>query len=280
MSDLAVTRPNKPWLLKMLLFAVVLLGFGAYSYLDASIWYPGRGLGSASFLQYRYLDAAKENGRLDSSVSVAEPSKEFDRLTKAKSEGKIDRFEELRLEWLTALHRVHRLDPALTKMDDPTKTYDELKKKWTTEKGARAAPKPLGEYDIAVQWLFTILGLGLGFLLLVHIVRIVRRRYTWDAAARRLTLPTGESLVPADIEDFDKRKWDKFLIFLQVKPDHPTLGGREVRLDLYHHDPLESWVLEMERTRFPERAQEQIAADISAPSGAPVDPTPASPGEH
>jgi hypothetical protein len=281
MSELAVTRPNKPWLVKMVIFAVVLFGFGAYGYWDATQAYPQRGINYASFAEFQYLGQAKDSGRLDSSVSVSEPAGEFTRLNKAVAEGKVDRLEEYRLNWLLALHRVHKLDAAHTTIADPDAAYADLKKKWTTEKGTRDAPKALGEYDIAVQWLFTAIGLGGGFLLLIHIIRIARRRYTWDAATQRLTLPGGASLVPAEIEDFDKRKWDKFLIFLQVKPDHPTLGGREVKLDLYHHDPLETWVLEMERTRFPERAQEQSAESAGTPdSGAPANASPTTPNEH
>ncbi len=267
MPDLAVTKPNKPWLLKMVVFAIVLLGFGAYAYWDASIAYPSRGVRHASFMQFQYLEQAKGAGRLDRSVSIENPAAEFDRLSKSASEGRSDRLDENRLKWLLALHRVHRLTPDQTTMADPAKTFEELQKKWTTDKGARAAPKELGEYDISIQWLLTALGLGAGLLLVLHILRVSRRKYTWDAGAQRLTLPSGQSLVPADIEDFDKRKWDKFLIFLKVLPSHPTLGGRELRLDLYHHDPLESWVLEMERVRFPERAQEEAKpADEAAAS--------------
>ena len=43
MSTLATTRLNKPWLLKTLISAVVLIGFGIYGLYDATVAYPNRG---------------------------------------------------------------------------------------------------------------------------------------------------------------------------------------------------------------------------------------------
>jgi hypothetical protein len=89
----------------------------------------------------------------------------------------------------------------------------------------------------------------------LHIARVARRRYSWDDAEKRLFLPDGSSLVPADVAEFDKRKWDKFLIYLHVKPHHERHAGRELMLDLYQHAPLEDWVLEMERIASPETGE-------------------------
>lgn len=253
------TAANRPWLLKMIAFLVLLVGFGLWGLYDATSLYPTRGARHASFAKYQYLQLAKDKGRLDGRIGVDDPRAELERLRRARAEGTLDSLEEAKLDWLTALVRVSRLNPEQTRIADATKTFDELEKEWTTGGKARAAPKPLAAYDIPVQWLFTVLGLGGGAYLLVHILRVSKRRYQWDPAAQRLTLPDGSNLLPADIEDFDKRKWDKFLIFLKVRPGHQPHGGRELKLDLYHHYPLEDWVLAMERTRFPERAAEQQA---------------------
>ena len=44
----ATTRLNKPWLLKTLISAVVLVGFGLYGLYDATVAYPARGMRFAS----------------------------------------------------------------------------------------------------------------------------------------------------------------------------------------------------------------------------------------
>lgn len=80
----------------------------------------------------------------------------------------------------------------------------------------------------------------------------------------RLGVPGGASVVPADVEVFDRRKWDKFLVFLKIKPEHPQLGGKEVKLDLYQYEPLEAWYLEMHRSARPEDFAEEDAEKAEA----------------
>ena len=72
--------------------------------------------------------------------------------------------------------------------------------------------------------------------------------------ATEAELPGGQKVGPGDIAEFDKRKWDKFLVTLTIKDSHPTLGGQRVVVDLYRHEPVEDWILAMERTAFPETA--------------------------
>ena len=55
----------------------------------------------------------------------------------------------------------------------------------------------------------------------------------------------------ADVFRVDKRKWDKFIVFLRIKGSHPQLGGQEVRIDTYQHSLVEDWVLAMEEKAFP-----------------------------
>ena len=251
------TRLNKPWLVKMVIFAAVLIAFGFYGLYDATVSYPVRGQRHADFCKYQYLEAAKTNHQLDRhGVSVDDPAAELARLEKLEP-ARYAPLDSPKLDWLRALSVVRRLTPDRTKIESPDAEYDRLKKEWTTSGGgAIHAPKPLSWYDIPVQWVYVIIGFGGGFWMILHFIGVARLTYLWEAETRTLTLPDGNTLTPADIEEFDKRKWDKFLIFLKVRPTHATLGGRELKVDLYRYTPLEAWVLEMEKTAFPERAQD------------------------
>jgi hypothetical protein len=252
-----VTKPNRPWLLKMSAFLIVLIGFGIYGFYDATVAYPNRGIRHASFAQFQYLEEAKKDALSDTKTSVDDPAGELSRL-KAEGSDKLTGAKAARYAWLSALDVVGRLKPEYTQMPgpgeklNPTDKLAALRKEWTGTSGAKNAPKPLSSYDIKVQWLFVIAGLGGGAFLLLHIVRILSRKYRWDPETKQLQLPDGSTLSPSDIAEFDKRKWDKFLIYLHIKPGHPKHGGKELLLDLYQHAPLESWVLEMERIAFPD----------------------------
>jgi hypothetical protein len=186
--------------------------------------------------------------------------------------------EQRRLEWLESLQIAHRLRPEFTTLSQPDTSiksatgeqlagYPELNQRW----GNGNMPKKLEWYDIPAQWAFVIIGLGGGLWLLVLYAMVARKRYSWDETSKTLTLPGGTTLTPADLEDVDKRKWDKYIVFLKVKPTHPTLDGRELKVDLYRYSPLEVWVLEMERTAFPERAEKEAAdeADAGAEAATP-----------
>jgi hypothetical protein len=257
----ATTRLNKPWLLKTLISAVVLVGFGLYGLYDATVAYPARGMRFASFQQYQYLEAAKANNQLDSRavenrLSVADPVGELARI-RALDRGRYTPLDAPRRDWLEALETVGKLSSDQTKIGDATVLHAELTKEWTrADGGSVAAPKPLSWYDIPVQWVFVAIGFGVGGYLFLLFANVARQKYHWEEPTQTLHLPDANTLTPADIEDFDKRKWDKYLIFLKIKPTHATLGGRELKLDLYRYTPLEEWVLAMEKTAFPERAEE------------------------
>ena len=45
-------------------------------------------------------------------------------------------------------------------------------------------------------------------------------------------------MVPADIAEFDKSKWDKFLIILKINAGPQPLGGSAIRLDLSRSNQL------------------------------------------
>jgi hypothetical protein len=250
------TRLNRPWLVKMVLFFALLLFFGLYGLYDAMIAYPQRGLRHASYQEWQYLDAARVANQLDAqSVSVPDPRAELQRLS-ALEPARFGPLDGPRLEWLRSLQRAGALRPETTTIADARARYTQLNTQWAN---TTAQPKPLAAFDIPVQWLFVVIGLGGVLWMLVLFASVARQRYSWDPQTRTLTLPGGQALTPADAEDFDKRKWDKFLVFVKVKPSHPTLGGRELKLDLYRHTPLESWVLEMERAAFPDRSEPEPA---------------------
>jgi hypothetical protein len=272
---LETTTLDRRWLAKMALFFIVLVFFGFYGLYDATIAYPNRGIEHASYCQYQYLETAREQGLLDRRVSIPSPDEELKRL-RAADQGKLGALDTARLAWLRSLAIVGHVQPQFTTIDDPAASYTELKQKWTTAQGTgRNAPKPLGAYDIPVQWLFVIVGFGGGAWMAWLFIAVKRIRYQWDPAGQVLHLPGrggSGSLTPADIEEFDKRKWDKFLVFLKIRPSHPTLGGRELKLDLYRYAKLESWILEMERTAFPEAAPP--AAESPELVGASADAAP------
>jgi hypothetical protein len=259
---------NRPWLLKMALFGIGLLLFGLYGLYDATTAYPNRGEAFASYAQFQYLEQARARGPLGRDVSIADPRAELKRLNAAEPQG----LELLRQRWLSSLAKVGQLKPERTTMNDPEGAYKALSKIWVEGEGSGSKPKPqpkeLASFDLPLQWAIVVIGFGGAAYLLVLYIGARAKRYSWDQATRTLTLPGGEKLTPADLEDVDKRKWDKFLVFLKINPGHPSLAGQEVKLDLLRYKPLEDWILEMERTAFPDRAAESPPAPAPEPEPA------------
>jgi hypothetical protein len=240
------TRLNRKWYLKLVLMLAVFGAFGVFFLYDAAVGYPRRGAAFAAFKERDYLEKAPPGP----SAGIQDPVAELGRLQAAPA-GSLPEVEQRRLGWLEALSVVHRLGPERTRLPDPRARLDEL----NSQLRGAAAPKPLSAYDITVQWLSFGGCTVITLLILFFLLKAARRKYGWDPGEQRLYLPGGDSFVPADVADFDKRKWDKFLMFVQMKPTHPSLGGKELRLDLLPYSPLEDWVLEMERTAFPDRAK-------------------------
>lgn len=252
---LETTSLDRRWLAKMILFFAVLVFFGFYGLYDATIAYPNRGIRHASFLEFQYLDSARERGLLDRRLNVEDPVADLRRLRES-DQGRLTETERARMEWLRSLAIVSRLKPEFTTIEDPPARFAALQQEWTTAQGGlKSSPKALAAYDIPVQWLFVVVGFGGGLWMAGLFVAVKRVSYRWDAETQSLHLPVAGSthtLTPGDIEEFDKRKWHKFLLYLKIRGDHPSLGGREIKLDLYRHAKLEGWVLDMEKTAFPE----------------------------
>jgi hypothetical protein len=259
MADQQSTGLNRPWVVKMVIFFLVFAVLGAWGLRDALVSYPQRGLHYASYKLFQYLESASHEHQLDSRVNVPDPVGELSRLRKL-DQVRYGPLDGPRKDWLESLEAVGKLTPAETNFSDPDKAYTALKQQWLTANGTVQAPKKLSKLDIPVQWVITAIGLGGAFWFLLLFANVARLKYRWEPETQTLTLPDGNALTPADIQEFDKRKWDKYLVFLHVKGTHTTMGGREVKLDLYRYDPLESWVLEMEKTAFPERAAADTAA--------------------
>ncbi len=250
------TGLGRAWKLKILIFTVLLLGLGVWGAYDAYVAYPARGRLHERFMLLEYLRQADAELRIGQ-ASVEDPASELRRLRGADT---LSDLERRRLEWLVSLSRIENLgsiareneaelarwEANLRAERRPTQTLfvnpRELLERLDRELATANQPKRLAGYDIPLQYAFMIGGLVGGALLLVLFVRVKSRVYRYEPADQRLILPGGQTITPDEIEEVDKRKWHKFLVFLRLR-DRPG----ELKLDLYRHDPLEAWVLEMER---------------------------------
>lgn len=312
MAEIQTTTLSRQWVLKTALFMILLLGFGVWGLADALYFYPKRGIADASFQLKEFLSAADKAGRLTAAnITVADPAAALNELRSREAElaktavgdsleARRAAMDLAKLNWLLSLNKAWRLntEPRLVASFDqpvrrsiyfdmkagegfavmppasdrtavlPQGLLDELSRYWNTNPKVTA----LSGFDMLFQWIFVVIGLGGGAWILVSLLRASARRYTFEPAAQKLTLPGGESLLPADIDDFDKRQWHKYFVTLI------TREGRHIKLDLLRYVPLEEWVLAMERTRFPERAAEEAAAKAAAEADseesnpAPADP--------
>ncbi len=261
MTQVQRSHFGRMWLIKTTIFAIVLLGLGVWGAIDAWIVYPNAGKRHAEWAKWKYLDAAANAGMISTGASVADPIAEYARLQSAETFRTLNRdandplsprqsqavMELARLTWLRSLDRVAMLKPEHTQIADPRRELDTLSATWQP----KSAPKSLNRWDIPVQYLFVLIGIPGGVAMLILILRVKARVYTWSADNLTLTLPNGASITPADLAEVDKRRWDKFIVFLKIKPGHATLGGQEIKIDLYRHHPVEEWVLAMERAAFP-----------------------------
>lgn len=252
-SQTLSTTLNRTWLLKIGIFTVVLFGFGLWGLFDATIAYPNRGRDYASWAKLAYLEKAAESGRLFS-ASVESPREEYLRLRAEQkqirqhrdqaeiagrtSEANARELELMRLEWLTALARIGELKAANTTIEEPRETLTALRERWQ----AANPPKRLDAYDIPFQWFLVVVGFGGGLWLLLLIFKVSRRTFHYRPDTKTLILNDGREISPADISEVDKRKWDKFFVFLHLKS-----GGDPIKLDLLRYKHLEDWVLEMEK---------------------------------
>ncbi len=253
-SSANVTSLNRPWVIKTVLITLVLWAFGCWAIYDAVSLYPSRGRAYAEKLELEYLRALEASGSFRT-ASTEDPAAELERLEARQTPSEV---EQRRLEWFKALKLVGDLEPENTTFDNPRERFEALETAWA----GKGNPKPLAVYDIPSQWAILVVCWAIAAYMTLRFLMVAMRKYRWDPATKSLTLPDKSVLVPADLEDVDKRKWDKFIVFLKIKPDHDRHGGKELKVDLYQHAKLEPWVLEMEAAAFPDRvAEAESAAD-------------------
>lgn len=244
------TTINRSWLIKMVIFIVATGLFGLWGLYDALVAYPNRGEGAAEWAEMEYLDAAESYG-VFLQASVDNPAEELARLRDERNrlerarqgspEGSRQRdeadFEIRRLDWLSALSRIGALRPSRTTFEEPRERLAELRLEWQ----AKNPPKPLQAYDIPLQWVIFVVFCGVSVTLMALVGLVSRKKFRYDPETMTLELADGRKITPDDIREVDKRKWDKFYVFLQMKE------GGEIKLDLLRYKNLEEWILEMEK---------------------------------
>lgn len=280
-SSAQISTLARGWTFKMSIVMLVGLVLGVWGLLDAMVWYPARGRGDAEYKHKVYLERSNAAGSILTS-GIQDPAKALEAL-KAR-EGELNRAVEkaaaleasggnrgelaslipalvdhATLQWLAAADLVGDLKPAVTNPQDPLATLRALQEKWKS----LSPPKPLDRYDLPLQWLIAASGLVVAGWMMLLIFRASRTKFMFDQASQTLTLPGGRSFVPADVKEFDKRKWDKFFVTVHLK------DGSSHKLDLLRNVGLEEWVLAMEKTAFPESAPDDT------PDNPPTPPAPA-----
>lgn len=295
------TRIGRNWLFKTVLFLLLFLGFGIAGLADALYFYPRRGGLDASLKLGRYMQAAQAEGALiPGRLKCPDPRAELEQLRQRREDlaravqaGGPDRksaqTELSRLEWLESLALMWDLNarpkhvdtepgpPARKIYFDPEHgdgfavgtgvertplTPIDLLGKLATKLSTTNNPKPLSGFDMFFQWVFVVVGFIGATYMFVVLVRVVSRKYRWDPKEQRLTLPGGDSIVPDDIKEVDKRLWHKLYVTLHLK------NGQSRTLDLLRYVPLEDWVLTMERTAFPDSAPPPPAPSEEEPATA------------
>lgn len=245
-------------------YILVLQAFSALCIYDAIWKYPARGADAASFNEYRYLNALnKADAGAFAAFNLQDPVGMLDRLErKADLVGA----DQALNDWLTQLKYIGALKPESTsiprsdarkggKITDPSTRLAELKSEWERSDGSDSThANPLTSWDIPSQWIMLVMCEGISVILIVVFVITKSKVYRWDPATLTLSTPGGASITPSDLEDVDKRKWHRFYVHLKIKPEHPTLGGKEIEFDLKRHDHVEGWILAIEARAFPERA--------------------------
>ena len=266
------TSLSRGWVIKSLLVVLVFVGLGIWGLVDATYLYPKRGQNVINHAEAGYLEVTTKGGtRRSRDISIEDPAARLQSLQEAvdlASKQQSDRnfagtprsltsAENATYQWLTALDRLENME-ALTRQNeeelarrkageeprdtktlfvDPVQHLNDLKENELKE---APQPKPLKKFDLPLQWLFVVIGWGVGIPLLGMFLINAAKSYRYDPASRTLTMPGGTTVTPETLTGFDKRKWDKFLLFI-------TLQGetQERKVDLYRYNELEDWLVEI-----------------------------------
>lgn len=277
--DRSITKTSidRKWFVKLGIFWVVCVGVTLWGLYDGFILYPKRGEVVVSFLTKSYLDEMDSNRRLrPDAVNVEDPAAVFAELSEKRSQspGTMSEEEIARYNWLEAHSRLVwpstlqvLTDQNARELEDgalnestrtmfvrPRDTLTEL----NTELANKSQPNALAAWDIPSQFLislvFGIAGLGITYRMLTTFPK----SYSYEHDDRRLTMPGGQSITPDDIEVVDKRLWHKFFVTLKLN------SGQEIKLDLMRFQPLEDWILEMERHTEGYEPEEEEQPDTAA----------------
>lgn len=261
-QDCAKAPLNPKWTFKLVIITVFVLGFGILGLYDAVVKYPARGERFADWAKWQYLEAAENAGSeqfgiFERETSVADPVAELARLnedqtrqrnaTDAQNQSSSRHLRatmyNTRRDWLSGLKTIGQLTPERTTIDNSKDELDALKTKWASE---TSNPKPLKGYDIPSQWGIMVVCGFVGIWMLIHVLKVMGQKFSWEASTKTITVPGPISIAAADLEEVDKRKWDKFIVFLKLKDSHASHAGKEIKIDTYQHGLVEDWILAME----------------------------------
>lgn len=269
------TAPNRtslarPWLVRMVLITVVLVAFGGWGLVDATVKYPARGRRHAEALQLDYLRAAERSGRLFE-AAVFDPKGDLTAL-KNRDVLELSEYDRAKRDWLEALDvpGLGLLNADYTRIADPAAELNRL----TEYFNSHSAPPALSNYDILMQWMICIVCWGIAAGMIVLFLSVSAKKFVWDPASRTLTMPGGRTIAPADLDPKDPAdlaKWHKFIIFLRPREGHERLSG-PIKLDLFRYHPLEDWIRELVKGaaadfEFPDEAKARVEAAAAAAEG-------------
>lgn len=276
------TTLNRRWFMKMLVMLIVCFGFGIYGIVDAFYIYPKRGREYSEDRERVYLERLSvPPGRLVE-ASVPDPKATYAALAARETElqeaeteflkkiastdngEKMDAqvrllpkaIEYARYDWLRSHSYAFTLSGDKTTIANPAERFKEL----TTALNSRDKAVPLSAYDMPLQYGYTVLGFGLTLFVIFSIVRTKATKYQYEPDTKTLIVPGGARIAAADLTELDKRKWHKFYVTLI------TRDGKATELDLYRFDPLEEWVLVMEKAAGLAKPEEPAAEDAASES--------------
>ena len=289
-AQLQSTKLSTKWQRRILIFFALFFGLGLWGLIDAIIVYPKRGRAFADFVLAEYMTLLETtSGYGLSDASVEDPAARFTELTDLREAGTLDTVGEAERIWLEALSRLGSLnsitslneaggrtytmpeapaDEKRTVFDNPREVHDALAARFANED----PPKPLSGFDLPSQWVIAAVGMIGAFFVALNYVRARSRSYRYDPSNHTLHLPGNNAVTPDDIDYLDKRKWDKWFVFLKLKD-----RDEEVKLDLLKYEPLEDWILEIEK-QLPGYEPEP-EADAESDADAPADADPVNVGD-
>ena len=268
MAETQHAKLSPRYWIKQAIIIVVVAALGVWGFYDGFILYPQQAKRFAQWAEWEYLDFLRNPpaGTVGANLGVAsipDPQDTFERLGEPGYNRSPEGIDDYRGNWLDALAIINHLDPQYTEyprenpdegvVGTPFERHDQLQEIWgQTDRGN--APKRRSRFDIMAQYPIFLVGVGLALYFGYGLIRAVATRYAWEPNTKRITLPGGIQVTPEQVAEFDKSQWHKFYVLLHLTQDHPTHAGKAIKVDLYRHQPVEDWILEMERERFPEQA--------------------------